>query len=91
MGVCIMKATDIFTNLNDSYIYMERYVNEGSPSGFTSIHTTSYETNPFTGLANFNLLEFSDDDCQRIVVGKKMTCLLLEKIMHIRTLFNRIY
>lgn len=66
-----MKATDIFTNLNDSYIYMERYVNEGSPSGFTSIHTTSYETNPFTGLANFNLLEFSDDDCQRIVVGKK--------------------
>lgn len=66
-----MKATNIFYNLNDAYIYMERYVNEGSPSGFTSIHTTSYETNPFTGLPKFNLLEFSDNDCQTIVIGQK--------------------
>mgnify|MGYP005818020709 CR=1 FL=1 len=66
-----MKATTIFDNLSEQYIYMERYVNEGSPSGFTQIHTTSYDTNPFTGKDTFKLLQFKDDDCETIIVGKR--------------------
>lgn len=31
---------------NDSFDYMERLVNDGSPSGFTQIHNTSVQTNP---------------------------------------------
>ena len=65
-----MKAINIFRNLLDSYIYMERYVNDGSPSGFTKIHTTSYNTNPFTGLNSFFLLEFEDEDCNSYVEGE---------------------
>ena len=52
-----MKANNIFDNRMEMYVYMERYVNEGSPSGFTTVHTTSYETNPFTGKESFYLLE----------------------------------
>ena len=66
-----MKANNIFDNPTDMYVYMERYVNEGSPSGFTTVHTTSYDTNPFTGKESFNLLEFCDNDCETFVVGEE--------------------
>ena len=66
-----MKASSTFNNLLDSYIYMERYVNDGSPSGFTEIHNTSFNTNPFTGLSSFHLLEFNDEDCETIIRGEQ--------------------
>ena len=74
-----MNAKCIFSNLSDMYAYMERYVNEGSPSGFTTVHTTSYETNPFTGAACFNLLEFEDTDCETIIVGENNALFSLGK------------
>lgn len=66
-----MKANTIFDNRMEMYVYMERYVNEGSPSGFTTVHTTSYETNPFTGKESFYLLEFCDNDCKTFVRGEE--------------------
>lgn len=66
-----MKANSIFNNPTDMYVYMERYVNEGSPSGFTAVHTTSYETNPFTGKTSFYLLEFCDNDCETFIAGEE--------------------
>ncbi len=44
-----------------SYIYMERYINNGSPSGF-SIHTTSKETQPKNGYETFpvKIIEFDE-------------------------------
>lgn len=61
-----MDAKCIFDNIEESFIYMERYVNDGSPSGWTELRGTSEETNPFTGHECFNLLEFvdSDTDCE---------------------------
>lgn len=35
--------------------YMERYINDGSPSGFTFINNTSLETNPLSDKQSFNL------------------------------------
>lgn len=49
---------------------MERYVNNGSPSGFTDTHTTSDWTNPFKGVDRFSLLEFIDDDVDCQIIGK---------------------
>lgn len=72
-----MKAQNLFNDIIESYIYMERYVNEGSPSGFTKVHTTSFETNPFTGKDRFCLLEFKDEDCEFTTLGKQV--MLLDK------------
>ena len=66
-----MNASSIFNNFLDYYTYMERYVNDGSPSGFTQIHNTSFNTNPYTGLSSFHLLEFDDDDCETIIRGEE--------------------
>lgn len=40
-----MKANNIFDNRMEMYVYMERYVNEGSPSGFTTVHTRQRQIN----------------------------------------------
>jgi hypothetical protein len=64
-----MKATSIFEPVDPAYIYMERYVNEGSPSGFTQIHKTSAETSPFLGSERFALLEFDDTDVEQVRLG----------------------
>lgn len=42
-----MKIREILLNPSRSLDYMERLVNNGSASGFSSIHTSSKETNPF--------------------------------------------
>lgn len=58
-------------NLNnylEQYIYLERYVNNGSPSGF-SINTTSDKTSPKKGDKYFNMLEFEDNDAT-FIIGK---------------------
>lgn len=68
-----MKVEDLFFGQNNiqCYIDMERYVNDGSPSGSHLLHTTSEWTNPFTGKEKFSLLEFSDSDVDTRYIGKK--------------------
>jgi hypothetical protein len=65
-----MNAKELFTDKENKYIYLERYVNDGSPSGFTEIHTTSDRTNPFIGEERFPLLEFQDSDIECISFGE---------------------
>lgn len=65
-----MKAKELFTDKEAKYIYLERYVNDGSPSGFTEKHTTSDETNPFKGIDNFHILEFDDSNDECIFLGE---------------------
>lgn len=49
-----MKVEDIIKNPNESYLYLERYVNNGSPSGFSK-NTTSDLTNPLNKSHSFKL------------------------------------
>lgn len=50
-----MKLVTIQNNPFDSLIYMERYVNDGSPSGFSEKYNTSSFTNPFGRNDHFKL------------------------------------
>lgn len=65
-----MNAKELFIEKEAKYIYLERYVNNGSPSGFHQA-TTSPQTNPFTGEDRFPLLEFKDTDIECIHLGSK--------------------
>lgn len=47
---------------------MERYVNNGSPTGWHK-RTSSYATSPFTGKDSFPLLEFDDTDIETQKIG----------------------
>jgi hypothetical protein len=69
-----MDAKKLFIDKENAYIFLERYVNDGSPSGFTDLHTTSDRTNPFIGEERFPLLEFSDTDIECITLGHKREC-----------------
>ena len=46
-------------NSNDLLIFLDRYVNDGSPSGFTEQYKTSEDTDPFGTKKSFNLF-FTD-------------------------------
>lgn len=72
-----MNAKELFNGKENKYIYLERYVNNGSPSGFSQSNKTSDNTNPFTGNDRFKLFEFSDTDCDCIYLGNSNT--LFEK------------
>ena len=63
-----LNAIELFNDPIGSYIYMERYVNNGSPSGWHK-RSTSPETNPFTGAERFELLEFDDSDIETTIFG----------------------
>jgi len=65
-----MDAKKLFADKRETYIYLERYVNDGSPSGFDS-RTTSAKTSPVLGASSFPLLEFSDEDIECIHLGNK--------------------
>jgi hypothetical protein len=65
-----MDANELFIDKEKKYIYLERYVNDGSPSGYTEIHTTSDKTNPFRGEDRFPLLEFQDSDIEYTLLGE---------------------
>lgn len=54
---------------DDDYLHLERYVNDGSPSGFTEVHKTSLSADPFTGDASFPLLQFDDSNCDVVRLG----------------------
>lgn len=42
-----MKIENLFENPEGVRAYAERFINDGSPSGFSTINTTSEETSPF--------------------------------------------
>lgn len=58
-----MLLDNIVNNKEPSYIYMERYVNDGSPSGFDRVHTSSEKTSPRGSNDSFELLiiQFNED------------------------------
>lgn len=68
-----MKAANLFRDQENTYIHLERYVNDGSPSGFTEVHTTSDRTNPFRGEDRFPLLAFADADLKVSHLGRNDT------------------
>ena len=58
-----MKLDKITKEKEKAYIYMERYVNNGSPSGFDRKHTSSKTTAPRGRSAYYELLVLRFDDC----------------------------
>jgi hypothetical protein len=54
-----MLLREIATKPRIARRYMERFLNNGSPSGFTQKYTTSSETSPFGAVAVFSLLTAS--------------------------------
>lgn len=50
-----MFLQEILSHATSAGRYLERYVNDGSPSGFTEVHTTSPETSPFGFRPHFRL------------------------------------
>jgi hypothetical protein len=64
-----MDARNLFADRQRTYLYLERYVNNGSPSGFSETKTTSEVTSPYHGDDQFPLLEFTDEDLETIKLG----------------------
>ena len=58
-----MLLTEYYDNDLLSYLKAERYVNNGSPSGFSDINTTSENTKPKSSTKEFDVMEikFSED------------------------------
>ncbi len=56
-----MKVEQLIINPSDSLIYMERYVNDGSPSGFTWKNQSSVYTSPRSDFPYFFLDEVKFD------------------------------
>ncbi|OFX35254.1 MAG: hypothetical protein A2X08_07390 [Bacteroidetes bacterium GWA2_32_17] len=57
-----MKIKAIETNPHESLIYLDRYVNDGSPSGFTEVNKTSSKTDTFSLNRSFKLLSLVSDE-----------------------------
>ena len=57
-----MKLKDFETHPTEALIYLDRYVNDGSPSGFTEINRTSPMTDPFGLNRDFHLFAVESDE-----------------------------
>lgn len=57
-----MKLKRIIQGSEHAYVYMERYINNGSPSGFDKKHTSSKYTSPRSRAQYFNLLVIRFDE-----------------------------
>ena len=57
-----MKLDRIIKEKEKAYLYMERYVNNGSPSGFDKKHTSSKITAPRSKVPYYDLLILKFDD-----------------------------
>jgi hypothetical protein len=57
-----MNLKDIEASPDESLIYLDRYVNDGSPSGFTEINRTSPMTDPFSMNRDFNLFAVESEE-----------------------------
>jgi len=56
-----MILENIENNPSAAFLYMDRYVNDGSPSGFTEQNTTSYLTTPFSQTKAFDIFYIKAD------------------------------
>lgn len=65
-----MDVKKIFENPIRSFIYMERYINDGSPSGWTHKRSTSPNTNPFSKIEGFYLYKIKDSCFDTIEIGQ---------------------
>ena len=61
-----MYIEDIAFN-EESFLYLERYVNDGSPSGFTDIYTVSEHTSPFCLDKGFDLYSLQQKSGDTII------------------------
>ena len=50
-----MRIEEFTTNTLEAFIKAERYMNDGSPSGFSDINTTSIQTCPRSSLKSFSI------------------------------------
>lgn len=58
-----MKLDKIASNPREALNYLERFVNNGSPSGFTWKYTTSKSTSPLLGDKSYKLMVcYANDD-----------------------------
>lgn len=77
-----MKLDTILRNPIESLLYMERYVNIGSPSGFSQKHTTSRQFDPVYGNETFPLPYFAFSRTELKVFGDEQplrSCIPLEE------------
>lgn len=65
-----MKIDELLKDNTASLDYMERYINDGSPSGYTRKNTTSEFTNPFSNKKWFNLYCLYYPSSWSVVIGK---------------------
>lgn len=66
-----MKIENLIKNPTEGHLHLERYVNKGSPSGFSS-NTTSCKTSPRKGDKSFKISIIQFDNTIKVVeVGKK--------------------
>lgn len=57
-----MNIIEIEKDPTNSLIYLDRYVNDGSPSGFTEKYRTSESTDPFSIKKSFHLYALEEDE-----------------------------
>ncbi|MDE6844753.1 MAG: hypothetical protein K2J99_03170, partial [Lachnospiraceae bacterium] len=67
----------------DIYLNMERYLNDGSPSGFTKKNTTTALYNPFSKCSEFRVCGFSikDKNIKCIDFGERPDWIINDEIM----------
>ena len=66
-----MLINNLLKKPNESLIYCERYVNDGSPSEFSEKNNTSFETNPFESNPSFNIPSLIDNETNFEHYGNK--------------------
>ncbi len=73
-----MKIFSIESNPFKSLIYLDRYVNDGSPSGFTEINKTSNETDTFSLNKSFKLFAIESRENDFEIYGSLKSNIPLE-------------
>lgn len=74
-----MNLKDIEIRPDQSLIYLDRYVNDGSPSGFTEKFKTSHATDTFNFNKNFRVLTIESSDSDLQIYGSLLPNIPLEK------------
>lgn len=65
-----MELKNFIENPINAYLRAERYINEGSPSGFTEVHTTQGTTSPKSTSTSFKLPLLNFDELKVEIIGE---------------------
>lgn len=85
-----MNIETLIKDPKKSFLYMERYVNDGSPSGFTWLNQTSNNTTPRSNNEYFFLDQFYSTNID--IIGKRpVNCLFGNNILYIHPDMNIMY